>query len=295
MNFQQLVTTEFGTRAWLALGALPPRPGYAFARWLTRQLHRRKQGIVYRVLYENQRHVLGPRATPGDVDAAVAAVLRHAGMTNYDLIRTIRQGEQAVLDSIELGPAFWSNLEEARSLGRGVLVGGVHLSNFNLAFLSFAMQGDTTVQALSTSMPAGGFDVVRNLRNRGALEDTPIDAASLKKAIYRLRAGGVVLTGIDWPAPDTSDHVSFFGAPSLLPCGYMRLALSSNAVLLPLGARWAPERGYYVMTCSPLELIRTGDREKDTRINAEQMLQIAEDWIRDTPDQWLMYHPIWPA
>ena len=63
MNFQQLVTTEFGTRAWLALGALPPRMGYAFARWLTRQLYRHKQGVVYRVLYDNQRRVGRPQAT----------------------------------------------------------------------------------------------------------------------------------------------------------------------------------------------------------------------------------------
>jgi phosphatidylinositol dimannoside acyltransferase len=294
VNFQQLVTTEFGTRAWLALGALPPRPGYAFARWLTRQLYRRKQGIVYRVLYDNQRHVMGPNARREEVDLAVAAVLKHAGMANYDMIRAVRQGEQAIVDSIELGDELWPNMEAALATGRGVLICGVHLSNFNLGFLSFAIRGNTTIQALSASAPAGGFDVVRDLRNRGMLEDTPIDPAALKKAILRLRAGGVVLTGVDWPAPEATELLPFFGAPSLLPSGYMRLALTSNAVLLPLTARWAPERGYYTMSCPPLELVRTGDREHDTRANARRVLEIAEQWIRETPDQWLMYHPVWP-
>ena len=294
MNFQQLATTEFGTRAWLALGALPPRQGHAFARWLTRQLYRRKQGIVYRVLYDNQRRVLGPDATHEQVDLAVAAVLRHAGRTNYDMIRAVRRGEQAIVDSIELGEDLWPNFNAALGAGRGVLICGVHLSNFNLGFLSFAIQGSTTIQALSAAMPAGGFDVVRDLRNRGAIEDTPIDAASLKKAIIRLKSGGMVLTGADWPSPDTTDCLPFFGEPSLIPSGYVRLALASNAVLLPLAARWTPERGYYVMTCPPLELVRTGDRDRDTRVNAQQVLAVAEQWIRETPEQWLMYHPVWP-
>ncbi|MGE5603005.1 MAG: lysophospholipid acyltransferase family protein [Nitrososphaerales archaeon] len=294
MNFQQLVTTGFGTRAWLALGALPPRQGYAFARWLTRQLYRRKHGIVYRVLYGNQRHVLGPGATHEEVDLAVAAVLKHAGMTNYDMIRAVRCGEQAIVDSIELGEDLWPHVEAARSLGRGVIVCGAHLSNFNLGFLSFAMRGNFTIQALSASVPAGGFDVVRDLRNRGMLEDTPIDAASLKKALTRLKSGGAVLIGIDWPMPDTTEGVPFFGAPSLLSAGYVRLALSANAVLLPLTARWTPARGYYAMSCPPVELVRTGDRDHDIRVNALHVLGIVERWIRETPDQWLMYHPVWP-
>lgn len=295
MNFQQLVTTEFGTRAWLALGALPPRPGYAFARWLARQLHRRKGGVVYRVLYGNQRHVMGPDATPAEVDRAVAAVLAHAGRANYDMIRAVRRGEQAILDSIELGEDFWPNFETARGYGRGVLVCGIHLSNFNLGFLSFALQGQTIVQALSAAMPAGGFDVVSELRNRGMLEDTPINPASLKRAIARLKSGGVALIGVDWPAPEATDHLPFCGAPSLLSSGYARLALAANAVLLPLAARWTPERGYYVMTCPPLELVCSGDRNADARVNALRLLEIGEQWIRETPEQWLMYHPVWPA
>jgi lauroyl/myristoyl acyltransferase len=294
MNFQQLVTTEFGTRAWLALGALPPRQGYALARWLTRQLYRRKRGFVYRVLYDNQRHVLGPGATQEQVDLAVAAVLKHAGIANYDMIRTVRQGEQAILKSIELGDELWPNFNAALSAGRGVVICAAHLSNFNLGFLSFASQGNTTIQTLSAAAPAGGFDVVRDLRNRGMIEDTSIDAASLKKAMTRLKSGGMVLTGADWPTPDANDCLSFFGEPSLLPNGYVRLALTTGALLLPLAARWTPERGYYVMTCPALEVVRTGDREKDIRVNAQRVLAIIEQWIRETPEQWLMYHPVWP-
>lgn len=295
MNFQQLVTTELGTRAWLALGALPPRMGYAFARWLTRRLYLHKRGVVYRVLYDNQKHVLGPEATDEQVDAAVAAVLHHAGIVNYDLVRAISRDEQAILASMDLGADFWPNLEAARATGQGVLICAAHLSNFNLGFLAFAIQGGFPIQALSAAEEAGGFKVVRELRSRGLIEDTPIDPGSLRKAIVRLRQGGVALTGADWPVPDAQDGISFFGAPSFLSSGNVRLALSANAVLVPLACRWTPERGYYAMTGPHLQLERTGNREDDIRHNTHRILSVLEGWIRESPDQWLMYHPVWPA
>lgn len=295
MNFQQLVTTEFGTRAWLALGAAPPRMGYAFGRWLTRQLYRRKQGVVYRVLYENQKRVLGPEATHEEVDAAVGAVLRHAGITNYDMVRVLRGGEPAIVNAIDLNAQFWPTFLDAHARGRGILICGAHLSNFNLGFLAFAAQSSIPLQVLSAAADAGGFAVVSELRSRGALEDTPISAAALKKALSRLREGGIVLIGVDWPLPDAHDHVSFFGEPSLLSSGFIRLALNSGALILPLGTRWSPDRGYYAMTCPALELERTGDRDRDVAVNAPRVFSIVEGWIREAPDQWLMYHPIWPT
>jgi KDO2-lipid IV(A) lauroyltransferase len=294
VNFQQLVTTEFGTRAWLALGAVPPRMGYAFGRWLTRQLYRRKQGVVYRVLFDNQQRILGPRASEQDVDAAVAAVLRHAGITNYDMVRTLRGGEAAIVESIDLHEQFWPAFLAARATGRGILICGCHLSNFNLGFLSFAAQSDIPVQVLSATATAGGFGVMGDLRSRGALEDTPISPTALKKAMTRLREGGAAVIGVDWPLPDATDHAPFFGQSSLLSSGFIRLALNAGALLLPMGARWTPQRGYHALTCPAMELERTGNRDRDIAVNAQRLFSIVENWIRQAPDQWLMYHPIWP-
>jgi len=294
VDFQRLVTTEFGTRTWLALGAVPPRMGYAIARWLTRRLHRHKSGSLYKVLYANQKHVMGEEATDEQVDDAVAAVLRHAGISQYDIVRAISQGEQAIIDAFELGEPFWTNLNAARATGRGVLIFSAHLTNFNLGFLAFAIQGGFPIQTLSAPMPAGGFGVIRDLRNRGAIEDTAIDAASLLKAVRRLRGGGAAAIGIDWPIPESEERIEFFGAPSFVSSGPVRLALSANALVVPLHCMWSAERGYWAVTDPPIELTRSGNRERDIQDNTRHLLSIVEGWIRAAPDQWLMYHPVWP-
>ncbi len=278
----------------MAIGRwLPPFAGHALAGLVTGVLHRRKHSHVYRILYANQAGVLGPAATPAQVDAATAAVLRHAGVTAYDLMHIVAQGEEAIRQAMAFPPEFWADLEAARATGRGVVICGCHLSNFNLGFLAFALH-DVPVQVLSAAHPAGGFQIMHEMRARGLLDETPIDSVALRKAIQRLRGGGLAATGADWPigVPE-EQRLTFFGRPARLPTGHVRLALAAGAVLLPIACRWSPGRGYHMIGVPHIALERTGDREADVQHNARRVLAVMERWIAETPDQWLMYHPIW--
>ncbi len=296
MNFQQFVTTRFGTKLWMTLARrLPPRAGHSFARLVTGALHRRKQASLYRTIYANQAGVLGPDATPAQLDRAVKGVLAHAGMTTLDLMQIGMRGAEALKAAVTFPDEFWAEAETVRASGRGVLICGCHLSNFNLAFMRYALAG-FPVQVLSATIIAEGFRALSELRDRGVVEETPIDAAALRKALVRLRAGGAVAIGIDWPYGTAEDApIEFFGRPSLLPTGWVRLALSADAFVLPLACRWSNERGYYIITAPLIEMERTGDRATDVHHNARRALAVMERWIGAAPDQWLMYHPVWPT
>jgi KDO2-lipid IV(A) lauroyltransferase len=215
-------------------------------------------------------------------------------MTAIDLMYIASRGDEAIRKSVEFGPDMWTHYDAARATGRGVLVCGCHLSNFNLGFLAFALLG-IPVRVLSMAGPTGGFQVMENLRSRGAIEQTPIDGPSLRAAIKYLQGGGVVGTGVDWPLAGMSEErLPFFGRPATLPTGHIRLAMSSGSVLLPVCFRWSPERGYYGQAAPHLDLERTGDRAADVRHNALRLLSVIEKWIAEGPDQWLMYHRVWP-
>ena len=176
------------------------------------------------------------------------------------------------------------------------MICGCHTSAFNLAFLAWSTYDDVpAVRVLSPPGPAGGFKVMQELRAQPKVEDTPIDSQSLRSAIARLRAGGYVATGVDWPlaaAPD--ERVPFFGRPAHLPTGHIRLAISGNALLLPMACRWDPVGGYRAMTGEPIALELTGDRAADVQHNARRLLTVMERWIAAAPEQWLMYHRVWP-
>ena len=82
----------------MALGRwLPTSAGHAFARTVTGVLARRRDTSLYRTMRANQAGVLGPDASPEQLDAATRAVLGHAGMTAFDLMHIMAQGEDAGL------------------------------------------------------------------------------------------------------------------------------------------------------------------------------------------------------
>jgi len=294
VSFQRLLTSDLGTRLWMSLGrTLRPGAAHALIRPAVGLVASLRNSRLYRALYYNQAYVLGPKATPAQVDANVHAVLAHGAQTSYDMVRFLAQGEAAVRQAIDFTDETWAHARQAQALGRGVMVCGCHLSAFNLGLLTFSLTG-LPVQVLSRAQPTGGFKLMTDLRDRGLLVETPIDGPSLRAAFTRLRAGGLVATAADWPeAADPDVMLPFFGAPARLPTGHIRIALSTGAALFAISARWSPERGYYTISAPPLELERTGDRQQDVIHNARRVLAIMEGWIAETPQQWLMYYPVW--
>jgi len=294
MNFQQFATSRFGTRLWIALGHWLPVPvGHALARLITEILGRRRGSALYRAIYANQAGVLGLETSPAELHAATRAVLRHAGQVAYDLMHLVGRGEAAIRAAVSWEQGVREHLEAARAGGRGVMVCGCHLSNFNLALLALALEG-LPVQILSMAAPRGGFALMRDLRAQGLIEETPIDGPALRAAIHRLRNGGIVITAVDWPLAASGDEpLPFFGRPALLPTGHIRLAISAGALLWPAACRWERERGYVIHSSPPLELELSGDRPADVRHNACRVLAVIERWIAETPEQWLMYYPVW--
>jgi lauroyl/myristoyl acyltransferase len=294
-NFYQFATSGFGTRLWLTLGGLaPPRLGRLIARAISGTLASRVNSPLYRSIYANQAVILGGQSPASQVHAAAGAVLRHAGQVAFDLVHTLAKGERAIFARVDFAPELWADLAAARADGRGIMVCGAHLSNFNLAFLALALRG-VELQMLSPAVPNRGFALVRELRSRGRLIDTPINLDSLRAAMRRLQSGGIALTGVDWPnAPGERAPLRFFDRPALMPTGHVRLALSTGAALLPVAAGWdAARQCYFVRSAPPIQTQRQRRDPDAVSHYAQRVLEVIEHWIREKPDQWLMYHPVW--
>ena len=159
--------------------------------------------------------------------------------------------------------------------------------------LAVAAQG-MEIQALGLAeLPAGGFDLMNKMRARTGIRFTPISMPALREAISRLRAGGIVVTGVDRPVGDEGPLVEFFGRPAPLPTGHVRLALKTDAVILVVSARRDPEKGIVVHLSTPLEMIRTGDATEDLQVNLRRVTAMLEQAIRVNPGQWGMFVPVW--
>ena len=87
--------------------------------------------------------------------------------------------------------------------------------------------------------------------------------------------------------------VDFFGRPACTTTGLALLALHTGAPVIPGYVVRMDDGRYRFIFEEEVELVRTGDRERDVIINTEKYTKIIEDTVRQYPDQWLWVHQRW--
>jgi KDO2-lipid IV(A) lauroyltransferase len=94
--------------------------------------------------------------------------------------------------------------------------------------------------------------------------------------------------------PPQGVFVDFFGIPACTASGLARIALRTDAAVLPGFTIWDEDLGKYRLRFDPsLELIRTGDQEADIVANTQMFTKVIEEYVRKYPEQWLWVHRRW--
>jgi lauroyl/myristoyl acyltransferase len=294
MRFQEWIEGRWAIKVGLWIGQHTSRRfGYAFARTIADGIVSLRPEVYWRVR-DNLRHVLGPDLDPAALHAAVRQVFVHAGETYYDFFHAIGQPRRSLARAVHISPSLLALLQSERDAGRGVVLYGVHMSNFDLGILALGAHG-LSAQLLSLGGRHDGFALLNDLRERHGLEVTVIGPQALRQAVRRLRAGGLVMTGADRPVPgDGDDLVPFFGRAARLPLGPARLALLTDATVLLGACHRDPGADYVLDVTGPIEMVRTGDRTADILASARRLAEVMEVYVRARPVQWMMFHRLWP-
>jgi KDO2-lipid IV(A) lauroyltransferase len=94
--------------------------------------------------------------------------------------------------------------------------------------------------------------------------------------------------------PPQGVFVPFFGVEACTASGLARVALKTDAAVVPGFLLWEQAAGRYVLHFDPaVELVRTGDAEADVLANTALFTAILERFVREYPDQWLWMHRRW--
>ncbi len=94
--------------------------------------------------------------------------------------------------------------------------------------------------------------------------------------------------------PPQGVFVDFFGIPACTASGLARIALRTDAAVVPGFTIWDAQLGKYRLRFDPaLDLTRSGNLEADIQANTQQFTRVIEDYVRQYPDQWLWVHRRW--
>ena len=202
-----------------------------------------------------------------------------------------RERLRQMIDYDQVGLA---HLREAEQKHRGVIFLTGHLGAWEV--LSFGWSAlEYPINFLVRPIDNLRIEaMIENLRTR--FGNVAIDKKSAaRRALKVLREGGTVGILSDLNTQQREGvFVPFFGELACTNAGIATLALRTNAVVIPTCAIWDRERGkYFFHGDPPVELLRTGDHDKDVEINTARFAAAMEHMIRLYPEQWLWIHRRW--
>jgi KDO2-lipid IV(A) lauroyltransferase len=188
-----------------------------------------------------------------------------------------------------LGPGL-EKLRQIQARGRGVLVLSGHLGSWDLLACAASLAG-LKVNVVTRRIKATWLDSFwMEQRRRCGVRLLP--AVGSARAIVRaLRRNEVVAMVLDQHEPQ-GVPVTFFGRPAATGTALARLALLSDAPVVP-AFLLREERGFRLAVHDPLELVRTADHRSDVISNTRRFTQVLQVEIESAPEQWLWLHRRW--
>lgn len=271
------------------LGALGFRGGSNLGAHLGRFGYR-PLGIRRRVV-ERQIAAAFPQWGAERVTSTAKAAYENLGRTTFESALLSRYDRQRLVDLFE-EPKEWDLLERARHDGRGAILVGGHLGNWELTGAYVAARG-LDFEAVARQMENPLFDAYLT-RNRNRLGMKIIyDGDAVRRVPRALRAGAFVAFLMDQGAAGlASTWVPFFGRLAKTPRGPAVFALRLGVPVFFVTALRQPD-GRYRLAIEDIPVRDTGDRTADVdRIVAEYTAAL-ERWVRKAPEQYFWHHRRW--
>jgi KDO2-lipid IV(A) lauroyltransferase len=210
-----------------------------------------------------------------------AEFARMAGYTRQNIEDVI------VLDGHE-------NFLEGQRRGKGVLFLTAHIGAWELSSYAHALYG-YPLHYMARPLDNGRLDRLVN-RYRGLSGNAPIFKNESARAMLKILrdAGTVGILADQNTMQQEGVFVDFFCTPACTTAGLARVALHTGAAVVPGYAVWDAGLGKYRLRFEPpMDLVRTGDADRDIVENTQRFAKVTEEIIRKYPEQWVWVHARW--
>ena len=186
------------------------------------------------------------------------------------------------------------NYERAYTRRKGVLFLTAHFGGWELSAFAHSLHGHWLHIVMR---PMDNQYLDRLLQNYRTMHGNKTVAKDdfVRGLLAAMKAGETVGILMDTNmTPPQGIFVDFFGIPACTASGLARIALRTDAAVVPGFTIWDPALRKYRLRFDPaLELIRSGDLEADIAANTQLFTRVIEDYVRNYPDQWLWVHRRW--
>ena len=188
----------------------------------------------------------------------------------------------------------FENFERAYARGQGVLFLTGHIGAWELSAFAHSLNGhplSIVMRSLDNPYIDRLLQSYRTMHGNRTVDKDDF----VRGLLGAMRAGETVGILMDTNmTPPQGVFVDFFGVPACTASGLARIALRTDAAVVPGFTVWDAKQRKYILRFEPaVELIRTADNEADIVANTAKFTNAMEEIIRQYPDQWLWVHRRW--
>jgi len=272
------------------LGVLPRPIARSFAAGVVRIFSALLPGL--RRIAEVNVRIAFPEWSDAQRKAVLRGMLRNLGWMAAEFARFPKYSKENIEQIVVLDGH--ENFMEAQRRGKGVLYLTGHIGAWELSSFAHALYG-FPLHYMARPIDNPRIDALVN-GYRCLPGNRPIfkneSARVMLKVLKEDETIGILAD--QNTMPDEAVFVDFFGKKASTTTGIARVALHTGAAVVPGYAIWDERRRKYRLRFEPpVELIRTGDTERDVLENTQRFTKVIEEIIRKYPEQWVWVHGRW--
>jgi lauroyl/myristoyl acyltransferase len=246
-----------------------------------------------RNLLENRRHLLRG-ASEHEIKRSARAASRTSARNFADLLIVPHLDRAKAIADDPLIEGEWRYIDEPLSRGQGVVLLTAHLGPFDTLLHILNLRGYRITSVTGRTTSRFVFDAVTWLRRYNDSQVVEASPSGVRKIIQALRRGECAAFLSDYDFFQSGGDVTFFGSPTSLPLGPVRIARDTGSAVVPMFARRIGTRNCLII-CPPFVVEKTADQAADIERGLRLVAAALEHAIGQTPDQWVMFQQVWPS
>jgi KDO2-lipid IV(A) lauroyltransferase len=236
------------------------------------------------------RDVFAAEKSPEEIGRIARGVFRNLAKNAVELVHMPRIDPREIDRFVTIKGI--EAIDAAMAEGNGAVVVTGHFGNWELMPATLKMKGyegavigrriyfDKYDRYLNSIRASHGVQVIYR-------DESP------RKALKVLRDNGILGIVADQDVDSVEGvFVDFFGHSAYTPAGPAALAKITGSALIP-AFMIRKSSGHELIFEKPVELVETGDKDKDLVENTQRWSNVIEEYIRRYPEQWVWMHRRW--
>ena len=240
--------------------------------------------------YANLKMAFADSKSPAELKRITKKLFRNYGQNFIDLFRMplIKPKNFQKLITVE----GIENLSEGRRQGKGAIMLAMHFGSWELASLSCAMLNLPYKVMVKPQTRYSRLDELLNWYRSYGGYVVLSRGMGTRDFIRSLKNNEVIGMVVDQGGRDGT-LVPFFGRNASMSVGAIRMGLKWGVPICFSIIHREPNGRHTMIVHKPLELINTGNPEKDISANLNRITKIMEDYIRRYPSEYMWFYKIW--